>query len=390
MPPTDRMPCTDGMPGARPDARGATATENDVDNERVDFMRAVVLKTYGGPEVMEIREVPDPDFGPDEIVVDVAYSALNRADLLQRMGRYGPPRGPRRIGVTGLDTPTGESSHADSSPAPHPDYEIPGLEFSGTVAAVGRRVTLWKPGDKVFGLLNGGGYAEKIVTHEAMALPVPDNISLAEAAGIAEVFLTAYDALVHRAFFQPGERVLVHAGGSGVGTAAIQIIRAFGGTAFATVGSPEKAEGVAALGARPIQYKREDFVGHIAEATDGAGVHAVLDFVGSPYLARNMHVARELGRIVVIGLLGGAEAEIDLALLQRKRLSITGTALRSRTFAEKLALTAEFARHVLPLLADGRMRPIIDSEFPLDEVADAHRYMADNKNFGKVLLRIGG
>lgn len=326
-------------------------------------MRAVVLNEYGGPEVMHIREVPEPDFGPDEIRVNVTHTALNRADLLQRLGMYPPPQ-------------------------PAPQYEIPGLEFAGTVERVGSRVTRWQPGDRVFGLLNGGGYAEKVVIHEAMALPVPHNLSLDEAAGVAEVFLTAYDALVHRGRLQAGERVLVHAGGSGVGTAAIQLADAMGATVFATVGSSEKASKIRQLGAHSIEYRLEDFAAAIEHETTGQGVHVALDFVGSPYLARNMQAAATLGRIVVLGLLGGAQTEIDLGLLMRKRLTLIGTVLRSRSFTEKLALTADFAEHVLPLLAAGRVRPIIDREFSLNDVAEAHTYMASNQNFGKVVLRV--
>lgn len=326
-------------------------------------MRAIVLTEYGGPDVMKLREVPDPEYGPDEIRVNVAYTALNRADLLQRIGKHPPP-------------------------APTPEYEIPGLEFAGTVEHVGKRVTRWRPGDRVFGLLNGGGYAEKVVTHEAMVWPVPERLSLAQAAGVPEVFLTADDAIVRRGRLRVGERILVHAGGSGVGTAAIQIARAMGAAVWATVGSPEKAAGVRQLGAEAIQYKETDFVAVIHEATNGRGANVVLDFVGSPYLARNMQVASLLGRIVVIGLLGGAQAEIDLGLLMRKRLTIVGTVLRSRSFAEKLDLTREFGEQVLPLLEAGRVRPVIDREFPLQNVADAHEYMATNQNFGKVLLRV--
>lgn len=326
-------------------------------------MRAIVLTEYGGPEVMRLQEVPEPDVGPDEIRVKVAYTALNRADLIQRMGKYPPPE-------------------------PAPEYEIPGLEFAGTVELVGTRVNRWRPGDRVFGLLSGGGYAEKIVTHEAMALPVPERLSLAEAAGVAEVFLTAYDAIIHRGRLQMGQRILVHAGGSGVGTAAIQIARAMGATVWATVGSAEKAAGVGNLGAHAIEYKTQDFVQVVQEATGGQGVNVVLDFVGSPYLARNMGAAAVLGRIVVIGLLGGAKAEIDLGILMRKRLTVVGTVLRSRSFAEKVDLTRQFAEHVWPLLDDGRVRPIIDREFALEDVTAAHEYMAANRNFGKVLLRV--
>lgn len=326
-------------------------------------MRAVVLSTYGGPEVLQIEQVPDPVPGPEEIVVDVAYTALNRADLLQRMGHYPPP-------------------------SPAPEHEIPGLEFAGTVAEVGARVTRWRPGDRVFGLLPGGGYAEKVVTHEDMAMAIPANLTLAEAGAVAEVFLTAYDALIHRAHVRSGERVLIHAGGSGVGTAAIQIARAVGATVFATTGTPEKVDGVRELGAHAIHYRTEDFADVVMEHTGGAGVHAVLDFVGSPYLERNMNVAATLGRIVIIGLLGGAKADIDLGLLLSKRMTVVGTALRSRTLAEKLSLTAEFERHIVPLLASGAVRPVVDREFSLDDVAAAHEYMATNANFGKILLRV--
>lgn len=342
-------------------------------------MRAVVVEQYGGPEVLQVRQVPEPQLGPDEIKVNVAYTALNRADLLQRMGGYPPPE-------------------------PAPEFEILGLEFSGVVEEVGARVTRWQPGDKVFGLLNGGGYAEKVVIHEAMALPVPENITLAAAAGVAEVFLTAFDALVNRGRVRSGEHVLVHAGGSGVGTAAIQIARAMGATVFATVGSEAKADGVAKLGAEPILYKEQDFVKVIRQATPRneaglrrgtgggiggqTGVDVILDFIGSPYLPRNMQAATTLGRIVVIGLMGGAKGEIDLGLLLRKRLTIVGTVLRSRPLTEKLALTADFAQHVLPLLADGNIRPVIDREFPLADAAAAHEYMASNANFGKILLRV--
>lgn len=341
------------------------------------MMRAIVLTEYGGPEVLRLQDVPVPEYGADEIRVDVAYTALNRADLLQRMGGYPPPE-------------------------PAPPWEIPGLEFAGIVEAVGSRVTRWRPGDKVFGLLPGGGYAEKVVTHADMALPVPAALTLAQAAGVAEVFMTAYDALIHRAGLRSGERVLVHAGGSGVGSAAIQLARAFGATVYATVGTPEKVAGVEQLGARAIHYPTTDFVRVIEEATGGGGVHVILDFVGSPYLARNMQAAAVTGRIVQIGLLGGTRTEIDLNVLLRKRLTLVGTALRTRTLAEKLTLTADMARYVLPLFAPddtqpsasptsgGRtfVRPIIDREFPLGEAAAAHAYMADNRNFGKVLLRV--
>lgn len=325
-------------------------------------MQAVVLTGYGGPDVLQMQTVPAPVAGPEDIVVDVHATALNRADVLQRLGRYPPPE-------------------------PRPACEIPGLEFAGIVAAVGAAVTRWRPGDRVFGLLPGGGYAEQIVTHESLALPVPAAMPLTEAAAVAEVFLTAYDALVRQAGLQAGETVLVHAGASGVGTAAIQLAEAFGaGRVLATVGSARKAAAVQRLGATPIVYRETDFVEAVREATGGAGAHVILDLVGGDYIPRNLQAAAPQGRIVVIGLLRGGRADVPLGLLLSKRLRLIGTVLRSRSVAEKADLTAAFARDVLPWLETGRVRPVLDKQYALADAAKAHAYLEQNESVGKVVL----
>lgn len=327
-------------------------------------MQAVVLTGYGGPDVLRLQTVPAPVPGPHDIVVDVHATALNRADVLQRLGRYPPPE-------------------------PRPAHEIPGLEYAGEVAAVGTEVTRWRPGDRVFGLLPGGGYAEQIVTPESLALPVPPGMPHTEAAAVAEVFLTAYDALVRQARLQPGETVLVHAGASGVGTAAIQLAHAFGAShVLATVGSERKAEAIAALGAFPIVYRDEDFVEAVRHTTGGAGADVILDLVGGDYIPRDMEAAASRGRIVVIGLLRGGRADVSLGRLLQKRLSLIGTVLRSRSVAEKADLTAAFAEDVLPLLADGRVRPVLDKQFALTEAARAHAYLESNETIGKVVLQV--
>lgn len=328
-------------------------------------MRAVVLDQYGGPDVLRVREIPDLVPGTGEVRVRVAATALNRADLLQRRGLY-PPPGPR------------------------PEYEIPGLEFAGTVDALGPGVTGWKEGDRVFGLLPGGGYAEQVVTHERMLMPVPRDMSFEEAAAIPEVFFTAYDALVDRAGMHVGDVVLVHAGGSGVGTAAIQLAVAMGGTVLVTVGSEEKARRAVALGAaRAILYPSESFDTAVLEATGGRGADVILDFVGGPYLERNVRAAASEGRIVFIGTMGGTRAEIDIGAVMRKRLRLIGTTLRARPPEQKMRLTQRFARQVLPLFEAGRLRPVVDRVFPLEAVAEAHAYMEANRNFGKIVLRVG-
>ena len=323
-------------------------------------MRAVVLETYGGPEVLTLRVVPDPEPGPEEVVVEVTSTALNRADLLQRMGLYsGPPM----------------------------DHEIPGLEMAGRVVARGERVQRWRDGDAVMGILGGGGHAERVVVHERQLLPVPPALPLADAGAVPEVFLTAWDALVVQGGLTAGRVALVHAGASGVGTAAIQIAKALHATVVVTA-SAAKLDACRALGAdTAVDYRTDDVV-PVVKALGGADV--VLDVIGGEELARNVDALRVGGRIVQVGVMGGGSATFPLGALLPKRASIIGTVLRGRPLEEKVALTQRFEREVLPLLADGTMRPVIDSRYPLDDVAAAHERMAANANVGKIVLDVRG
>ena len=301
--------------------------------------------------------------GPEDILVDVRASALNRADMLQRQGGYPAPPG---------------------SPS-----DIPGLEFAGIVLEAGDRVMGMAKGDWVFGLLGGGGYASRTVTHHRMAIPIPDGWDFVQAAATPEVFFTAYDALFNRGNLQMGERVLVHAAGSGVGTAAIQLAHHAGAFVFGTAGSAKKLAGAAELGLDVgINYHDQDFAAVVKEHTAGAGVDVLIDFIGGPYWDQNIASMAILGRLVEVGLMGGGRVEVDLGQLMAKRLQVTGTGLRSRSIEEKLAVTAQFKRHVLPHLASGSMKPVVDRTFPLEEAAEAHRYMETNANFGKIVLTI--
>ena len=326
-------------------------------------MRAAVITEPGGPDVLKVMEVDDPVPGPEDILVDVKASALNRADMLQRQGAYPAPFG---------------------SPS-----EIPGLEFSGVVLEVGDRVDSLKEGDRVFGLLGGGGYASRTITHHRMAVKIPAGWDFVQAAATPEVYLTAYDALFNRGNLQMGESVLVHAAGSGVGTAAVQLAHQAGAFVFGTAGSAEKLAGATDLGMNVgINYHEQDFAEVIKEVTSGAGVDVLIDFIGAPYWDKNIASLAVLGRLVEVGLMGGTKMEVDLRPLMAKRLQVCGTGLRGRTLGEKLEVTAQFRRHVLPHLASGSMKPIVDRTFPLEEVAEAHKYMETNANFGKIVLTI--
>jgi NADPH2:quinone reductase len=326
-------------------------------------MRAVVLDEYGGPEVLIVREVPDPVPAPDEILVDLVSSAVNRAEVLQRQGLY----------------PT---------PAPAPPLEIPGLEFAGRVAAIGDRVIRWQVGDAVMGIVAGGGYAERVAVHERQCMRVPSGMSLHDAGAIPEVWVTAHDALVSQGHMAPGSRVLVHAGASGVGTASIQLARAWGGTVIVTT-STAKVEACRALGADlVVDYTTTDFVEAVLEHTQGAGVDIVLDVIGGDYLDRNVRALARRGRIVQVGVMGGGKVSLDLGLLMAKRASLMGTMLRARPLEEKIAATLRFEREALPGFDAGRLAPVIDTRFPLDAVADAHRRMEANANVGKIVLDI--
>ncbi|HZU03405.1 MAG TPA: NAD(P)H-quinone oxidoreductase [Ktedonobacteraceae bacterium] len=324
-------------------------------------MKAVVITRAGGPEALEVREVETPEPAGDQVRVRVRAAGLNRADLLQRAGGYAAPPG---------------------SPA-----DIPGLEFAGEVDAIGPLVTSWKPGKRVMGIAGGGGQAEYILAQEGTLVEIPENLSFVEAAGIPEVFMTAHDALFTQAQLQMGERVLIHAAGSGVGTAAIQLAHAVGATVFGTSRTPGKLERAKPLGL-DVALSDQNFVEEIKRLTKGAGVHVVLDFMGASYMAQNLEALGAWGRLIFLATLGGAQASVNLGLVMAKRILIRGTTMRTRTLEEKLAVTRRFATQVLPLLANGKVKPIIEQTYPMSEIAEAHRVMGENKNFGKLIVVI--
>jgi len=327
-------------------------------------MKAIVLSEYGGPEVLIPREVPDPVAGPEDLLVRIRATALNRADLLQRRGHYPPP-------------------------GPKPEFEIPGLEFAGEVIGAGERIDGFAAGDRVMGLLAGGGYAERVALHHRLVCRIPQTLSFEQAASLPEAFITAHDALVQCGLVC-GESLLVHAAGSGVGTAVLQVARAIGATPrIGTAGSAEKLAQATALGLDVgINYKTGSFAELAREATGGRGVDVLVDFVGASYLEANIAALAEKGRMVVVGLMGGFSAELPLAVLMQKRLSIRGTLLRARPLEEKAAATRAFEKSVLPHVAGGTIRPVIDSVYPLAEAAAAHRHMETNANFGKIVLSV--
>lgn len=323
-------------------------------------MKAIVVKQRAGTPVLTWQEVAEPEYGPDEVLVEVQATAVNRADLSQALGNYPPPPG-----VT----------------------EILGLEMAGTIREVGENVPVWQEGDRVCALLPGGGYAERATVHHQMLLPLPENWSFAQGAAVPEVWYTAFVNLFLEGSLQPGETVLLHAGASGVGTAAIQLATEVGATAIVTAGSSEKVAACRELGAAvAINYRQQDFLSETLAATAGEGVDLILDPVGGSYLARNLQALRPFGRLVNIGLLGGRDGEMDMGLLLRKRLRLIGSTLRSRPLKEKIEITRQFRERFWPLLVDGRLQPIIDTTFPLPEAQAAHEYVAQNRNVGKVVL----
>lgn len=325
-------------------------------------MRAIIRMGDGGPEVLQLSEVPAPIPTATQLLVDVHATALNRADLIQRRGGYPPPPG---------------------------ESEILGLEIAGTVAAVGPTVEGVSEGDRVFGLVGGGGYAEQAVIDYRMAMPIPNGWSFEEAAAVPEVSFTANENIFTLGELAAGETILIHAGGSGVGTAGIQISQHAGANVFVTAGTPEKIHKCKALGAiEGINYKTTDFVAEIEHLTDGAGVDVVLDFIGAPYLERNLSVLKTKGRLLQVGLIGGATAEINLGTLMRNRLKIIGSVMRPQSIKEKIAITQRFVDRWLPELKRGVLQPVIDSVFPLAGVRQAHTYMEENRNFGKIILKV--
>jgi putative PIG3 family NAD(P)H quinone oxidoreductase len=326
-------------------------------------LKAIVITRPGGPEVLELRELADPVPGPEEVLVRVHASALNRADLLQRRGRHAAPFG---------------------SP---PD--VPGLEFSGLVERTGARVKDLRAGDRVMGILGGGGYAELACVHERLCLPLPASLTWEEGAALPEAFLTAYDALLRQARLAPGETVLLHAAASGVGTAAAQLVTLIGARAIGLSRSPDKRRRLEQLGMwRVLDPGRDDLRDAVVQASGGQGVDVVLDLVGAAAWPLNHELMRERGRLVLLGLLTGSQARVDLELLLRKRLHLAGSVLRTRAVEEKMRLTQAFAHAILPLFDDGRLRPVVHGSFPLEQAAAAHEAMERNVNFGKIVLRV--
>jgi NADPH:quinone reductase len=324
-------------------------------------MRAVVLDEHGGPEVLQVREVPDPAPGPEEVLVEVVATALNRADLLQRRGFY---------------------------PGPPADHEIPGMELAGRVVARGERAGFRSVGDEVMAIVGGGADAELVALHERQTMRIPDSVDLSDAAAIPEVFITAWDALVLQGGLRPGDMALVHAGASGVGTAAIQLARS-AGAQVAITASAGKLDGCRDLGADlAVDYGTEDFVEAVAEWTGGRGVDVVLDVIGGDYLQRNVDSLAVGGRIVQVGVMGSGSATFSLGALLPKRAALIGTVLRSRPLEEKIAVSRRFEREVVPLFERGQLRPVVDSRFALDDIAAAHERMESNANVGKILVDV--
>lgn len=327
-------------------------------------MKAIVITRPGGPDVLATEDRPVPQPGPGEIRVRVHASALNRADVLQRRGSYPAPPG---------------------APA-----DIPGLEFAGEVDAVGEGAGLWAVGNRVMGIVGGGGHAEYVVIHEREGVRIPQNLGWEEAAAIPEAFLTAYDALFRQLDLKMGERLLIHAVGSGVGTAGLQLALAAGAMTIGTSRTPEKLRKAAELGLDVgIDTEREDLAEAVNQATYGSGVHAVLDLVGGRLLEASLRVLALQGRAIVVGTTGGSKAEIDLGLLLRRRVHLFGTVLRSRPLEEKISLAREFSSAVLPLLSSGRIRPVVDSTFKFTQIRKAHERMEANQTFGKIVLTWG-
>ena len=325
-------------------------------------MKAIIRTGDGGPEVLQLSEIPPPQPTATQLLVDVHATALNRADLIQRRGGYPPPPG---------------------------ESEILGLEIAGTVAAIGSAVKGIAKGDRVFGLVGGGGYAAQAVIDYRMAMPIPDKWSFEQAAAVPEVFFTANENIFTLGELSAAETILIHAGGSGVGSAGIQISRHAGANVFITAGTLEKINKCKALGAMEgINYKTTDFVTEIKRLTDGRGVDVVLDFIGAPYLERNLSILKTKGRLLQVGLIGGATTEINLGTVMRNRLKIIGSVMRPQSIDEKIAITQRFVDRWLPELKRGVLQPVIDTVFPLAEAQQAHAYMEANRNFGKILLKV--
>ncbi|MES5819275.1 NAD(P)H-quinone oxidoreductase [Streptomyces sp. RG80] len=323
-------------------------------------MRAITIPEPGGPEALVWSEVPDPVPGEGEVLVEVVASAVNRADLLQRQGFYDPPPG--------------------ASP-------YPGLECSGRIAEIGPGVSGWAVGDEVCALLSGGGYAEKVVVPAGQLLPVPKGVDLVRAAALPEVTCTVWSNVFMVSHLRPGETLLVHGGSSGIGTMAIQLAKAVGAKVAVTAGTKEKLAYCAELGADVlINYREQDFVAEVKQATGGAGADVILDNMGAKYLDLNVRTLAVNGRLAIIGMQGGIKGELNIAALLAKRAAISATSLRARPLAEKTAIVAAVREHVWPLLDGGHVRPVVDREIPMSDAATAHRVLEESGHVGKVLL----
>jgi NADPH:quinone reductase len=322
-------------------------------------MRAIEISTPGGPDVLRMVERQTPVPGAGELLVRVEAAGVNRPDILQRLGQYPPPPG---------------------------ISDLPGLEVAGTVSAVGPDISRWREGDSVCALVAGGGYAEYCVVPEPQALPLPRGFRPGEAAAIPETFFTVWTNLFDRGKLTEGETVLIHGGSSGIGTTAIQLARAFGATVLATAGSDAKCAACERLGARAINYRTADFVQVTREFTGGKGVDVILDIVGGDYLQKNIECLAMHGRLIQIGLLGGSRAEINLRPLMQKRLTLTGSTLRTRSVAEKGAIARDLEARVWPLLASRQVAPLIDRTLPLGDAAEAHRLLESGEVIGKIVL----
>ena len=327
-------------------------------------VKAIVISRFGGPEVLELRDVPTPSPTRGDVRVRVRATAVNRADLIQRAGHYPAP--------------------------PDSPQDIPGLEFAGEIDAIGEGVTEWVPGDRVVGLCGGGAYAEAVVVPSRTLARLPADVSFTDGAAIPEAFITAWDAMVVQARLGAGERVLIQAASSGVGTAAIQIARAIGARAIGTSRSPAKLERLRALGLDDAIAIGNDsrFATPVLEATGGAGADVVLELVGGAHLAEDLACVALRGRIVLVGMMGGSRTEIDLGAVMKRRVQIIGTMLRARPLEEKIAAVQQLARHLMPLFERGALRAIVDRVLPLAQAGDAHARVASNDTFGKVVLAV--
>jgi putative PIG3 family NAD(P)H quinone oxidoreductase len=323
-------------------------------------MKAITLPSFGGPEALVLADVDTPAPRAGEVLVRVAAAGVNRADTLQRQGHYSPPAG---------------------------ESEVPGLEVSGVIEALGEDVDDWAVGDEVCALLAGGGYAEKVRVPAGQVLPVPEGVSLVDAAALPEVVCTVWSNVFLIANLQPGETLLVHGGSSGIGTMAIQLARQVGARVIVTAGSAAKLEACRELGAEVlVNYRDEDFVEAVTQATEGKGADVILDIVGAKYLSRNLSALATSGRLVIIGMQGGSRGELDIGALLAKRAAVIATSLRARPAQEKATIVAAVREHVWPLVAAGRVQPIVQSRHPLADAAVAHRELEASEHVGKILL----